>query len=377
LSFFDEADEPTRRAPRPRRASPTGGGGRQRPPMDHQTLLVRRLVAAGAVVLVIVLLVVLIKGCVDSQRTQSLKDYNRSVSGLAQESVSGVSKPFFQALSGAAGQQVAQVQETLNQYRQVADEQLAQAGRLSVPDEMAQAQRDLQLVLSLRRDGVAKIAALIQPALGKTAAASAAVNQIAGQMRAFDASDVVYSQRVAPLILQALKNDGISAGYDGSSGEQVQAESPFLPSLSWINPDFVAGAIGASVSGAANAGKPTPGLHGHSLDSVAVGGTTLDTSQPNRIPASPPPTFTVNFTNGGEHDETNVKVDVTVTGSGPAITASKVVPTTTAGQSTSVDVQLPRAPSTAGPSTIKVTVEKVPGESSTDNNTQTYSALFT
>jgi hypothetical protein len=376
LSFFDEADEPTRRAPRPRRASPGGGGGGHRPPMDQQTLLVRRLVAAGAVVLMIVLLVVLIKGCVDSRRTQSLKDYNRNVKSLVQESQSGVGRPFFQALTSASGQQINQVQETLNQLRQVADEQLAQAGRMDVPDEMSDAQRNFELVLSLRRDGVKNVADLIQPALGKAAAATAAVNQIAGQMRAFDASDVLYSQRVAPLVLQGLKDDGIGASYDSGDGEQVLPESNFLASLSWIDPDYVAGQIGASVSGGTS-GKPTPGLHGHQLDSVAVGGTTLDTSSPTHIPASPPPTFTVNFTNGGEHDETNVKVTVRVTGSGAPITASKVVPTTTAGEPSTVDVQLPRAPSTAGPSTIEVTVAKVPGESSTDNNTQTYSALFT
>jgi hypothetical protein len=97
----------------------------------------------------------------------------------------------------------------------------------------------------------------------------------------------------------------------------------------------------------------------------------------NEISANPPPTFTVNFTNGGQNDETNVKVDVVVTGgTGAPIKASQIVPTTSAGQSATASVQLPRSPSTAGGSTIKVTIEKVPGEQSLDNNTQTYTALF-
>jgi hypothetical protein len=344
--------------------------------MDHQTLLVRRLIAAGGVVLVVILLVVLVKGCVDSQRTQALKDYNRNVRSLVQQSKSAVSKPFFQALSGAANQQAQQVAETLNQLREVAAEELSQANRLDVPDEMSEAQRDLQLVLSLRQDGVAKVADLIGPAVGKTAAAGPAVNQIAGQMRAFDASDVVYSQRVAPLILRALKNDGIGASYDGSSGEQVLPQADFLPSLSWINPTYVAAQVGASVSGG-KVGAPAPGLHGHGLDTVTVGGTTLAPGGSNQIPASPPPTFTVNFTNGGDNNETNVKVDVEVTGNGAPIKASKTVPTTTAHQPASATVTLPKSPSSAGPSTIKVTVEKVPGEQAADNNTQTFTALFT
>jgi hypothetical protein len=344
--------------------------------MDQQTLLVRRLVAAGGVVFVVILLVVLVKGCVDSQRTQALKDYNRNVRSLVQESQSEVSKPFFQALAGASGQQGQQVAEQLNQLREVAAEELAQAGRFDVPGEMSEAQRDLKLVLSLRQDSVAKVADLVGPALGKTAAAGAAVNQMAGQMRAFDASDVVYSQRVAPLILRALKSDGISASYDGSSGEQVLAQADFLPSLSWIDPTFVATRTGASVNGG-KPGAPAPGLHGHALDSVSVGGTTLASGGSNQLPASPPPAFTVNFTNGGDNVETNVKVDVQVTSDTGTIKASATVPSTQPHQPASTTVTLPKSPSTAGPSTIKVTVEKVPGEQSTDNNTQTYTALFT
>jgi hypothetical protein len=345
--------------------------------MDHQTLLVRRLVAAGAVVLVLILLVVLVKGCVDSRRTQALKDYNRSARALVQQSRSAVSRPFFQALSSAGGQQATQVQETLNQLRVVAQEELDQAGRLDVPGAMAEAQRDLRLVLALRRDGVAQVADLIQRAVGKSAAAGTAVNRIAGEMRAFDASDVVYSQRVAPLILKALKDDGIAASYDGTAGEQVLPESSFLPELSWINPSFVAGKLGTSVSSGGTHGKPAPGTHGHGLDSVSVGGTNLTAGGSNQLPASPPPTFTVSFTNGGENDETNVKVDVEISGAGSPIKASTTVPTTTAGQQATATVPLKQAPPTSGPVTIKVTVEPVPGEQSADNNTQTYTALFT
>jgi hypothetical protein len=376
LSFFDEADEP-RRVPRPRRAPRSGGGaGGNRPPMDHQTLLVRRLVAAGAVVVVVILLVFLVKGCVDSRREAALKDYNSSVRTLMGQSKSLVSKPLFDALSGASGQQGQQIQETINQLAIVAQEQLSQAQRFDTPGEMSQAQGDLQLVLSLRHDGVQQIADLIQSVVGKSAGASTAVNRIAGQMRAFDASDVVYSQRVAPLILRALKNDGIAASYDGTAGEQVLPESSFLPSLSWINPTFVASALGASTGSTTPSGTPTPGLHGHQLDSVAVGNATLSASGSNRIPSSPLPTFTVTFTNGGEHVETNVKVTITITGAGAPVTAQTTVATTNPGMQSTANVQLTKPPPTSGPVTIKVTVEKVPGEQSVANNTQSYSALF-
>jgi hypothetical protein len=344
--------------------------------MDQQTLLVRRLVAAGAVVLVVVLLVVLVKGCVDSGRRTALKKYNQDVKSLVQDSRTEVSKSFFAALGGAGGQDQQQVQETISQLTSVAEEELAQAQRLDVPGAMKQAQSDLVLALSLRRDGVAKVADLIQTALGGSAGAGSAIDQIAGEMQAFNASDVVYSQRVAPLILKGLKDDGIAASYDGTAGEQVLPYADFLPGISWMSPDYVAGQLGAATSGGRSNGTPAPGLHGHSLDSVSVNGVDLTTSGSNRIPASPPPTFTVNFTNGGENDETNVKVTVEVTGSGAPIRAQAIVPNTTAGSSATANVQLRQSPSTSGPSTIRVTVAGVPGERTLDNNTATYTALF-
>lgn len=347
--------------------------------MDNQTLLVRRLVAAGAMVLVVVLLVVLVKGCVDNRREAALKDYNRSVRTLVEQSRNEVAKSFFDALSGAASGEATQVQETINQLRVRADEELSQAERLDPPDEMASAQTNLELVLSLRRDGVARVADEIQTALGGTAGAGTAVDAIAGQMQAFNASDVIYSQRVAPLILKGLKDDGIAASYDGTAGEQVLPYANFLPQaggISWMSPDYVAGQLGAATSNGRPTGTPTPGLHGHQLDSVSVSGVDLATTGSNRIPASPPPTFVVNFTNGGESDETNVKVTVEITGSGATIRAQAIVPNTTAGEAATANVTLRRSPSTSGASTIRVTIAQVLGEETLDNNTASYTALF-
>jgi hypothetical protein len=374
LSFFDEADEP-RTTPRPRRA-PSGGGSRRPPAADDQTLLVRRLVAAGAVVVVLVLLVVLVRGCVNSGREQALKDYNRDVSTLMEESRS-VSDRLFATLTGAAGQRGEQVTETIAQLRAVAERQYDRARGLSAPDAVGNAQHNLELLLSLREDGVRVIADQIQRAIGTTAAAQNALDLISGQMQAFNASDVIYSQRVAPYVKQALESNGIPATYSGETGETVLPYANFLPNIGWMDPANIARALGTSSASADDNGRPAPGLHGHQLDSVSVGGTTLEAGASNTLPASPAPTFDVTFTNGGEHDEQNVRVVVEISGaSGSPLRAETTVASTTAGQQATASVQFDRSPPTGGTSEIRVTIEGVPGETGLDNNTQTYSALF-
>lgn len=367
MSFFDDPDEPT--TPAPRRRPPSGGG---RGAADQQTVLVRRLVAVGVAVLLIVLVIVGVKGCLDSQKTSALKEFNSNVSTIVGESDNQVSKPLFKLLTGASSRSPTDLQNQINQLTVVAGEEVSRAKGLDTPDELSGAKSAFVLTLGLRQDGVAKIARLIQPALSKNGqTAAAAVNRMAGQMRAFDASDVIYTLRVAPQIAKALDDDGITVG---GTGEQI-ATTKFLPDIRWLDPTYVAQQLGASAGGG-RGGAASPGTHGHQLDSVSVGGTDLSTAGPNTVPATPPPTFTVAFTNGGDNDETNVVVKVTVEGAGKPIEGSQTVPRTTAGQSTTADVRLPSAPPTGRELSVKVTVEPVPGETNVDNNTQTFPVTF-
>ena len=196
-------------------------------------------------------------------------------------------------------------------------------------------------------------------------------------MRAFDASDVIYSQRVAPLILRALKDDGIAASYDGTAGEQVLPKATSCPDgISWMSPTYVAGQLGTSVGRAAPPARRRPACTATQLDSVSVGGATLDQSGSNRIPASPPPTFTVTSRTAARTTRRTSRSRSRSPASATPIKAQAIVPSTTAGAQATASVELTKAPPTSGPVTIKVTVEKVPGEQTLDNNTQTYTALF-
>jgi hypothetical protein len=389
MSFFD--DEPTRATPRAgrpparprngpggpeRRPAPRGGrGGGGARSADDQTLLVRRLVAGGIGLLVVILLVVGINGCLDSRTERALKDYTRNVASVMATSQSDVATPLFQLLNAGADNP-GDLQASVSQYRVAAEEEVKQASGFSVPDEMARAHSSLMLVLHLRADAIAKIADRIPAAQasGRDNAQNAerAVRQIAGQMRAFDASDVVYSQRTVPYIQEALKSADVS-------GATLPA-GQFLPDVRWLDVDEVAGVLGSvRASGGTGANpQPAPGLHGHGVLGVSVGNTPLN-PQPaiNRISASGAITFNVRIANQGDNDEQDVKVRVSVkAGNSKAITATKTVTQTKAKSESIVPVTLTSPPPIGSSAVITVEVLKVPGEKNLTNNKMTYTALF-
>jgi hypothetical protein len=374
VSFFDEGDEPsTTRQPRQRPSA----RGRQRAPSsaaapDRQTLRVRQGVAALVFLLVVILLVVGINSCRGSAHDNALRDYNREVGTIASES-DELGQQLFGTLTQQSLQPVDQ-QTQVNQLRVRAQQQAQRARNLDVPGDMDDAQQNLLLTLDLRSDAVSKIASRIVAARGdQEGAAGQAVDQITGEMQAFLASDVVYLQRVVPFINQALADSDIG-------GQRIVA-ARFMDDLTWLNPDTTAGRLGASAGGGGGTSdqQVAPGRHGHGLTSVSVGNTTLQ-PQPatNRVPASANVAFTVKFSNQGDNEETDVRVRIRVRPqTGKTISVTKTVDQTNPGAEASVNVPLGQAPPTGTSSTVTVEVLKVPGEENVENNTQTYTVLFT
>lgn len=368
MSFFDdEPDEPTRvtRPARPRRAR--SSGGTQAP--DRAIVHRRQAAAIGGLAIIAILLILLVNSCASTRHKNALKDYNREVGSIVESSDTQVSRPLFDVL--ASGGESQDVQVAVNQVRTIADEDVKRARRLDVPGDMKAAQRNLELVLNLRATGVRRIADLLPRAVSSQPSAAEAVRRVAGQMQAFLASDVVFAQRVRPLIDQELASEGLR-------GEPTTT-SKFLPSLGWLDADQVADRLNpdASSTSSTGTGTPKPGSHGHGLLSVAIGGNTL---QPgtivNRVPATAPLPIDVTLANQGQNDETNVKVTATISGAGPAISQTKRLNQTKAGTNATVTVTLPRVPAKSSSAKLTVTIQKVNGEQKTDNNTQSYTILF-
>lgn len=371
MSFFDD-DEPTRRRSQPRRRGAVRSGA---PSTDAQAVMVRRGVALAIAILLFVLLLFVVNACRSSARENGLKDYNSKVASIGRASETQVGRPFFQLFGArAASGAPADLQTSVSALRQEAETELDQAEKLDVPDAMAPAQRSLLIVLELRRDGLAFVADKVRVALGNEGdAADEATTAIAGQMQSFLASDVLYRARVQPLIKSALDEAEVT--------KQTIPGSQFLPNVEWLSPQVVAARLGGSGGGGTgddSSTTPAPGLHGTGLTSVAVGDVKLAPGSPNRIPATGAPTFTVQFANQGENDEQDIRVDVSVKGGGgAAISGSDTVASVARSATATATVRLARTPPKDTAVTITVRVRKVPGEEKTDNNEQTYQALFT
>ncbi|HEX4437539.1 MAG TPA: hypothetical protein VH061_12175 [Solirubrobacteraceae bacterium] len=326
--------------------------------------MVRRRVAAGVAVVLLIIIVLVINGCLKSQKQQSLKDYNRQVGEVAQEFGSQIARPLFAALASAAGKSGLVVQEQVNQLLVEAEKLTSQAKGLKVPSEMTSAQRNLLLALDLRVEGITKIGALLPAAVGGQSVQVSP--KIAGDMETFLASDVIYSQRVVPLIQQTLSSNGIQASTQSAR---------FLPNLGWLEASTVASRLTGQAAGGSNS-SIAPGTHGSALIGVAVGTNALAPEPTlNHIAGGGSPTFTITVENTGTNAETNVKVDVTVTAAGKVLKDSHAINSTQPGSKANVEIPVTGV-SVGVASKIEVNVEAVPGETNAENNKNTYLAIF-
>jgi hypothetical protein len=327
--------------------------------------MVRRRAAAGLAIALLIVIVLVINGCLKSEKQQSLKDYNREVSTLARESDEHVSSPLFMALTNAASSSALdvelQVDELLKQGQMIA----TRAEGLSVPGEMTAAQRNLLLALDLRVEGLTKIAALVPTALGGQAKQDS--TKIAGDMEIFLASDVTYSQRVAPLIQQTLAANSIH-------GLSTEA-SRFLPNLGWLDPTITLARI-TGQSSSSTQGGVAPGHHGSVLKGVSVATNTLEVEPAlNHINAGSNPTFTLEVENDGEFTETDVNVNVNVTAEGKHFKASHVIEKTEPGKTVDVEVAVTGVPLGVA-AKIEAQVEPVPGETNHEGTASSFLAIF-
>lgn len=317
------------------------------------------------IVVLIVVIALLVHGCQVSQTKSSLEDYTGQVYSIIGRS-NATGKQLFSDLDGASNDN--QIQTKLNDLHKAAGNQLNDAEDLSVPGAMAKAQQYVVQTLQQRADGVKLVAANIQQALNSSSSADG-VRKIATGTSYMYSSDVIYKGYAAPAIASALNDSSIAVTSTTINSGQ------FVPDLGWLQQTFIAAKIGAQLPSSEVNNKPVPGgLYGHELDTVSVGGTALTEGITNTIPGSEAPKFQLNFTNSGDYTERDVVCKVKLTGAN-TVSATSTVAQTLSKQAASCTVQLPK--SVTGTYTVVADVEKVPGETNTSNNSQTFTIDFT
>jgi hypothetical protein len=332
--------------------------------------MVRRgLAVVGGLVLIVVFFL-FVKSCRENAREDAFRNYGRDVAALVQES-DQASQQLFQLLTRPGRRSPLELQNAINGYHSDAA-QLVDRGRdTEHPDELDTAHRYFIETLEFRRDGIGRIARELPTALGDQGREEA-TGRITVTMRDFLASDVIYAERFLPHLTKEVKEQDLV-------GEVNIPRSRFLPDLQWLRPTVVAERIESIRGGGGGTGPAAPGLHGTSLDSVTAkpGGKALQPGAATDIAVSPRLSFDIALTNGGEHEERQVTVSLTISGAGKPIVREQRLPSIKPGEAKTVAIPLAAAPPTGRPVTITVEVKPVPGEKKVDNNKQRYPAIFT
>jgi len=340
--------------------------------VDRQTIRRRQMLAAGIGVVVVIVLFFGIKGCASIRKENAYKDYVREVSADMAQSKQE-SDAVFGLLRKADGQSAVDLQNSINGFRAEAAKLAERAKKRSTPDELKTANRYLTDSLQFRADGMGAIARLLPTALGDQGASNA-IKQMAAQMQLFLASDAIYQARYLPMLYGTIKKEGLAN--DVPVPDTLRTPVGFLPNIDWLDPNKVADNLGGAATTSATA---TPGLHGTGLVAVTVqpSGKALSTAGATDIKAQKGISFDVQVQNQGENEEKSVTVKLAITGGGKPINVSQQIDSIKPGETQTASVPLPSLPQTGRPVTITVRSVPVPGEKKTDNNTQSYKAVFT
>jgi hypothetical protein len=371
FDFFDEpeTEEATERVRTPRRQTPRGPRGPVRPPAG----LIPMLRLAGLIaflILAVVLLVVAVRGCASDSKHARFDSYLKDTRQVAAASTA-IGRQLNQTLA-ATGIKESQLEQKLKGLAAQQQQGVAQARDLNPPGPLRDENDQLIQVLSLRASGLSRLAdAFRQTATAKNA--STAGQLLSQQAYLLVASDVNWDYYFreptnAELLRQNIRDIGSAP------------DSTIFP-----NPDLASSqammTVWQRVHGAATGGNPG-GKHGSALGPVKAlpDGKVLQSgvaASENEITASTDLAFQVSVENSGDFQEFNVGVTLTIQKSPKPIVMKKKIPVINAGETKTVTFTNIDINGLFGlPTTVKVDIEPVPGESTTTNNSAEYRVIF-
>jgi outer membrane murein-binding lipoprotein Lpp len=373
FDFFDEpeTEEATERVRTPRRPPPGGPRRPVRPPAG----LIPMLRLAGLIaflILAAVLLVVLVRGCASSNKHDRYDSYMSNVRGIAGRSAA--TGKDLNATLAATGIKEAQLESKIRGYAAREQQSVAQARELNPPGPLRIEHDHLIEVLQLRASALSRLAdAFRQTATAKASNATTSGRLIADQARLLVASDVNWDFYFREPTQRELEDQGIRD--IGGVPDSNIFPNPDLASTQAMM------VVWQRVHGAATGGTPG-GKHGNALGSVTAlpDGKRLDSSgsaSDNEITASTDLAFRVTVEDSGEFQEFNVVVTLTIQKSPKSIVKKKKIAVINAGETQTVTFTNIDLTGLFGlPTTVKVDIEPVPGETNTGNNSAEYKVIF-
>jgi hypothetical protein len=313
---------------------------------------------------VIILLLFGVRSCLDARKERSFENYLRDLESLVTTS-SQLSDDFFQRFRDPGDATELEFQAQLGTSRGTAEDLYNRVEGLDSPDELSDAQADLELAFELRRDGVTSVVEQTEIALGEQGSQDA-TRQIATDMRQFLASDVLYA-RAQEEIVRVLEE------------EELEGEAPssnFLPEPIelWLD-DLEISTLLAQVAG--ETGAAGDATRGTELSTVTLSPGNVPLTADTLNTASQIPTdIEVGVLNGGATEETDVVVSFELLGSTEPIQGEATIPRINPGEEGVANLRVQGEIPEEDDLTLIVTVYPVPGESIVDNNELAFQVRF-
>jgi hypothetical protein len=368
FDFFEDA--PTReRSVRERVAPPKRAG---RPPMRPRapggTPVVRLGALIGGAIVLAVIIVLWVTSCGGGGARGSYEDYMSEVRSVVGES-NEIGRQLAQVIT-QRGTTLEQIDTRLNGLAQRQEQVATRATGLEPPGSLISEQESLVEAMQFLASGLLGLqqaAAQVQLATPPEEAGATLAQQAARLV----AGQVVYDDGFRARSQEVMRSEGVA-------GIAVP-ELTFLSSPDLVSQTNLTSFMERLLGGAGAGGEAPPGLHGNGIEAVRVepGDQTLSPTDENTITASENLAFLVSVKNSGEFQETQVKVNLVIQFSGEPIRKSQTIELINPEETKTVRFTDFGDLVFAEPTTLRVSVEPVPGEENRQNNTAEFPVIFT
>jgi hypothetical protein len=381
------AGRSTARARGARRGSGRGGrrGGGSRGPSGGVAVLQgprgRLLLGIAFAVILIIVIALVVKDC---QRDQLEDSYSEYINGVAAAVSTSAEQgaALRQVMANPRGERPPALRQKIQEIATQAQGTLDEVESLDPPGALSAPQNNLVLALQYRVTGLNTLAKNL-PTLLQSGDAQFKASGIAGIMRLFQASDVIYDTSFNEPAKRALEDDDIT----GIEVPQLQA---FLPNAALTTvegartllPDLQRRT--AATGGSGDDAEASGNLRGTSLESTVAlpSETRLTADTAATVQQTEMLKWQVTVKNSGDFDETDVVVRATFSyPSDPEDVDEREVsiPSIASGASVTVDIEGPGSDKVVfgDQGTLKIEVVPVTGETRVDNNTVEYPVKIT